>query len=84
MELLYQHRLETSAANFIIGPFGNTLNRDFICVQTLEGRLIFFEQESPSFKSFLPKILLPGPIVYLEKIDCFITIDSCWDLVAYK
>lgn len=84
LELLYEHNLERSAANFVVGPFGNIVNRDFICVQSLDGMLSFFEQETPSFRSFLPDILLPGPIAYLQKTDCFITVCSNWSVVAYK
>ncbi|RZC35649.1 PTHB1 [Asbolus verrucosus] len=50
LQLAYEHKLRRSAYNFLVGPFGGTQNRDFICVQSLDGLLTFFEQESFSYK----------------------------------
>lgn len=84
LNLLYEHRLRKSAANFVVGPFGGSQNRDFICVQSLDGLLSFFEQESQVTHVALPDFLLPGPISYAFKSDCVITTSSDWGIVAYK
>ncbi|KAJ8957787.1 hypothetical protein NQ314_006502 [Rhamnusium bicolor] len=84
LELLYEHSLRRSSANFVIGQFGGSQNRDFICVQSLDGMLSFFEQESFTFSCFVPDFLLPGPIAYVKKTDHFVTSSSSWCIVAYK
>ncbi|XP_018575245.1 protein PTHB1 [Anoplophora glabripennis] len=84
LEHLYEHSLRRSAANFTIGPFGGTQNRDFICVQSLDGMLNFFEQENVASCCFIPDFLLPGPIAYVSKTDDFVTSSSNWCIVSYK
>ncbi|CAG9853875.1 unnamed protein product [Phyllotreta striolata] len=83
-EQIYEHRLERSAANFTIGQFGGVRNRDFICVQTLDGTLEFFEQENRTFSCSLSNFLLPGPLVFVKKTDSFVTVDGNWSVVSYK
>ncbi|CAG9760692.1 unnamed protein product [Ceutorhynchus assimilis] len=84
LQLLYEHKLRRSAANFVVGPFGGSQNRDFICVQSLDGIFSFFEQESQVTHVALPDFLLPGPLDYIVKTDSFITVSSDWGIVTYK
>ncbi|CAH0555834.1 unnamed protein product [Brassicogethes aeneus] len=83
LHVLYEHHLKRSAANFVIGPFGGIGNRDFVCVQSLDGLLVFFEQESPSFSCFLPDFLLPSPMSFVFKTDSFVTCSSNWCVESY-
>ncbi|KAF5296664.1 hypothetical protein FQR65_LT10204 [Abscondita terminalis] len=84
LPIIYEHKLKRSAANFCIGPFGGVPTRDFICIQSLDGMLIFFEQESFAFCCFLPEFLLPGPLVYVQKSDSFVTVSSSWCLTSFR
>lgn len=84
LQLLYEHKLRRTAANFVVGPFGGSQNREFICVQSLDGMLTVFEQESFAFCTFLPDFLLPGPLAYLTCSDTFITASSDWQLSAFR
>ncbi|GJQ88840.1 hypothetical protein Trydic_g12720, partial [Trypoxylus dichotomus] len=84
LNLVYEHKLERSAANFIIGPFGGVQNRDFICIQSVDGVLTFFEQETFSFACTLPNFLLPFPIAYVKSFDVLVTLSSDWILKSYK
>lgn len=84
LQLLYEHKLRRSAYNFCLGPFGGTQNRDFISVQSLDGLLTFFEQESFAFCCFLPDFLLPGPLVFVSKVDSFVTSNSNWQITSFK
>ncbi|XP_019878207.2 protein PTHB1 [Aethina tumida] len=83
LHLLYEHNLRRSAANFVIGPFGGIQNRDFVCVQSLDGMMSFYEQENYSFSCFLPDFLLPAPFTYVPKTDSFITCSSNWFIESY-
>ena len=58
--------------------------KDFICVQSMDGTVSIFEQESFAFSRFLPGALLPGPIKYVPKLDSFITVSSAWQVECYK
>jgi Bardet-Biedl syndrome 9 protein len=84
LQLLYQHNLSRSAFSLTIGPFGRVKNRDFMCVQSIDGTLNLFEQESVSFSRFLPGFLLPGPIEYAKRTDSFVTISSSHQLESYR
>ena len=84
LQLLYQHNLSRSAYSLTIGPFGRVKNRDFMCVQSIDGTLNLFEQESFSFSRFLPGFLLPGPIEYAKRTDSFVTVSSSHQLESYR
>ena len=55
-----------------------------MCVQSMDGMLSFFEQESFAFGRFLPGFLLPGPLRYITKTDSFITVSSSRLVESYK
>lgn len=84
LSLMYEHKLKRSAANLVVGSFGGLINRDFICIQSLDGMLTFYEQECFGFCCFLPNFLIPGPLIYNKKIDCFITFSSTWHIECYR
>ncbi|XP_078198311.1 protein PTHB1 isoform X24 [Callithrix jacchus] len=58
--------------------------RDLICIQSIDGMLMVFEQESYAFGRFLPSFLLPGPLAYSSRTDSFITVSSCRQVESYK
>ncbi|XP_066261107.1 protein PTHB1 [Euwallacea similis] len=84
LQLLYEHKLRRSAHNFAIGPFGGSQQRDFICVQSLDGMLSFFEQESHVAYVALPDFLLPGPLCYVTKTDSFVIVNCDWNVATYR
>lgn len=84
LKIAYEHNLQRTAFNFCCGPFGAVKGKDFICVQSMDGTLSFFEQETFSFSRFLPGALLPGPIKYVPKLDSFVTVSSSWQVECYK
>eukprot|EP00419_Tripos_fusus_P062410 CAMPEP_0172920554 /NCGR_PEP_ID=MMETSP1075-20121228/204314_1 /TAXON_ID=2916 /ORGANISM="Ceratium fusus, Strain PA161109" /LENGTH=869 /DNA_ID=CAMNT_0013780599 /DNA_START=19 /DNA_END=2628 /DNA_ORIENTATION=+ len=81
----YEHHLTRPAFNFCFGPFGGTRDRDYICVQSLDGVLSFFEQDAFAFSRLLsPNFLVPGPICYMAKIDSFIICGNSMCIEAYR
>ena len=85
LEKQYEHPLMRLAYNFTYGPFGGTYGgKDFICVQSVDGQLSFFEQDAFVFSRFIQNFLLPGPIVYSPTIDCFIVSNSRMEVECYK
>ena len=84
MVLLYQHKLSRSAFSLTIGHFGGVINKDFMCVQSIDGAISIFEQESYSFSRFLPGFLLPNPIVYVERNDSLVTLSSSFEVESFR
>ncbi len=53
-------------------------------MQSLDGTLNVFEQDTFAFSRFLPGFLLPGPMVYVERTDSFVTMSSSYQLESYR
>ena len=68
-QVVYEHNIERPCFNMCMGTFGALHGRDSIAVQSIDGVLFVFEQESFSFKRQLPDFLVPGPIAYNPKTD---------------
>uniref|UniRef100_A0A8C6DXM5 Bardet-Biedl syndrome 9 n=1 Tax=Moschus moschiferus TaxID=68415 RepID=A0A8C6DXM5_MOSMO len=84
IKLMYEHNLQRTACNMTYGSFGGVKGRDLICIQSMDGMLMVFEQESYAFGRFLPGSLLPGPLAYSSRTDSFITVSSCHQVESYK
>uniref|UniRef100_A0A8C8ZX58 Bardet-Biedl syndrome 9 n=1 Tax=Prolemur simus TaxID=1328070 RepID=A0A8C8ZX58_PROSS len=84
IKLMYEHNLQRTACNMTYGSFGGVKGRDLICIQSVDGMLMVFEQESYAFGRFLPGSLLPGPLAYSSRTDSFITVSSCRQVESYK
>mmetsp|Transcript_41849 Transcript_41849/g.130258 ORF Transcript_41849/g.130258 Transcript_41849/m.130258 type:complete len:396 (-) Transcript_41849:64-1251(-) len=81
----YEHQLVRPAFNLCHGPFGQIRDRDYVCVQSLDGVLSFFEQDAFAFSRLLsPGFLVPGPLCYAPKIDSFIVCSSAMCIEAYR
>ncbi|KAJ8354262.1 hypothetical protein SKAU_G00218290, partial [Synaphobranchus kaupii] len=84
LRLVYEHNLQRTACNMTYGPFGGVTGHHFICIQSMDGMLMFFEQESYAFGRFLPGFLLPGPLCYCARTDTFLTVSSTRQVESYK
>ncbi|NXI62672.1 PTHB1 protein, partial [Anseranas semipalmata] len=84
IKLMYEHYLQRTACNMTYGPFGGVKGRDLVCIQSIDGMLMLFEQESYAFGRFLPGFLLPGPLTYNSRTDSFLTVSSCQQVESYK
>eukprot|EP00434_Breviolum_minutum_P020724 symbB.v1.2.018277.t1/scaffold1453.1/size117824/7 len=81
----YEHRLTRPAFNMCYGSFGGVRERDYLCIQSLDGVLSFFEQESFAFSRMLTSnFLVPGPICYVPKIDSFVICTNAMCIEAYR
>ncbi|XP_076837968.1 protein PTHB1 isoform X2 [Brachyhypopomus gauderio] len=84
LRLVYEHNLQRTACCMTFGPFGGVTGHHFICVQSMDGMLMFFEQESYAFGRFLPAFLMPGPLCYCARTDAFITVSSTRQVECYR
>ncbi|KAI4811641.1 hypothetical protein KUCAC02_014520, partial [Chaenocephalus aceratus] len=55
-----------------------------LCIQSMDGMLMFVEQDSYTFGRFLPGFLLPGPLAYSRRTDSFLTVSAARQLESYK
>lgn len=55
-------------------------DRDFICVQSFDGVLSVFEQEQFAFTRYLNNFLVPGPLCYIHRNDCFVTANAAMEV----
>eukprot|EP00656_Telonema_subtile_P016506 TRINITY_DN18721_c0_g1_i1.p1 TRINITY_DN18721_c0_g1~~TRINITY_DN18721_c0_g1_i1.p1 ORF type:complete len:821 (+),score=232.22 TRINITY_DN18721_c0_g1_i1:79-2541(+) len=81
---LYDHPLDRPSSNFCVGAFGSAHNKDYVCVQSMDGLLSFFEQEVRTFSILRSDFLLPGPIAYNPKTDSLITASAAREVQAYQ
>ncbi|XP_066263410.1 protein PTHB1-like [Branchiostoma lanceolatum] len=84
LNMMYEHNLQRTACNMAYGPFGGVKGKDFLCIQSMDGTLSIFEQESFAFSRFLPGFLLPGPLKYITRTDSFITVSALRQVESYK
>nr|XP_012151211.1 PREDICTED: protein PTHB1 isoform X1 [Megachile rotundata] len=84
LKIAYEHALPRFPACLTVGPFGGVRGRDFLCVQCLDGTLLFYEQEVFAFGQVLRNRLLPEPIVYVSRYDLFVVAGSSWFLECYR
>ncbi|XP_065213240.1 protein PTHB1 [Planococcus citri] len=84
LRVVYEHALQHSIHQLIVGSFGGVKGRDFICSCALDGTLTFFEQETLVHETRLPSFLLPNPIVYVPEFDSFVTFSADWCIESYR
>lgn len=84
LSLMYEHNLQYSSFSLVKGTFGGVKDREFVCVQSVDGALSFFEQGSFAFTRFLPEFLLPGPFAYVSKTDSFVTVNTAFHFESYR
>uniref|UniRef100_A0A674DQL6 Bardet-Biedl syndrome 9 n=1 Tax=Salmo trutta TaxID=8032 RepID=A0A674DQL6_SALTR len=84
LKRVYEHNLQRTACNMTYGTFGGVTDHHSLCIQSMDGMLMFFEQESYSFGRFLPGFLLPGPLCYCSRTDTFLTVSSARQVESYR
>ncbi|XP_043514636.1 protein PTHB1, partial [Frieseomelitta varia] len=84
LKIAYEHRLSRFPASLTVGPFGGVRGRDFLCVQCLDGTLLFYEQEVFAFVQATRNRLLAEPIVYVPRYDLFVAASSSWCLECHR
>ena len=85
LEIAYEHRFERNSFNMVFGSFGQgARGRDFVCVQSVDGVLSVFEQETKGVNCNIPNFLLPSALVYLSSCDSFITASYSQTISAFK
>ena len=87
----YTHRFHHHAYSMTYGPFGqaassasNPSSRDHLAVLTLDGQLLFFEQDTFAFSRYLPGFLFPGAFLYVRQLDSFLVATAANEVECYR
>lgn len=86
---IYHHDLgmdgkHFTAFNMIYGPFGGAHGKDLIMVQSMDGKLQFFDQSAEAFSRQIVDCLLPGCFLYLPRMDAFVTSNYANRVECYR
>ncbi|KAJ8725530.1 hypothetical protein PYW08_003713 [Mythimna loreyi] len=81
---IIKHSFTRKADSLTCGPFGNIKTRDFICIQSLDGSLSFFDQDSFLFMCVFNDVIIPSPVCYIASSDSFVICKSTWVLEIYS
>ncbi|KAK5921558.1 hypothetical protein CgunFtcFv8_018915 [Champsocephalus gunnari] len=84
LKMVYEHNLKRTVCNMTYGSFGGVTGHHSLCIQSMDGMLMFVEQDSYTFGRFLPGFLLPGPLAYSRRTDSFLTVSAARQLESYK
>ena len=64
--------LKRNAYNMCYGRFGHNKDRDLICVQSIDGMIMVFDNKTMTCCTSIGDFLLPSPITYHPITDSFI------------
>lgn len=86
---LYEHRLgihgeHFTAYNMLSGPFGGVHGKDMLMVQSMDGKLQVFDQTAEAFTCQMTDCLLPGHLLYLRRMDAFVTTNYANRIECYR
>ena len=86
---VYDHHLGMDGKHFtafgmIHGPFGGTSHKDLIMVQSMDGKLQFYDQSAEAFSRQIVDCLLPGCCLYLQRMDAFVTCNHANRVECYR
>jgi hypothetical protein len=66
-----------------VGKFGGS-EQEMFCIQSVDGFLSFFSQETEHMVVQLPDFYLPGPFVYSAKSDSIIISNTAFEIESYR
>ncbi|XP_021183522.3 protein PTHB1 [Helicoverpa armigera] len=81
---IIKHSFTRKADSLTCGPFGNIKTRDFICIQSLDGSLSFFDQDTFLFMCIFNDVIIPSPVSYIASSDSFVLCKSTWVIEIYS
>jgi len=59
-------------------------NRDLICIQSIDGMLMIYDQDKLVCMCQINDFILPGPLAYHPIIDCFVLQNSNLEIECYR
>lgn len=85
LDLCIEYKFAKTAFSFCKGSFGGVKGKEFLCVRHLDNLLSFFEQDGIAYECKLPgERNVPSILVYVPRIDCFVTVSFECELECYR
>lgn len=85
IQQICEYKFELSAFSICTGKFGQVKDKEFLCVVHLNGSLTFYEQEGISYQcNTSGSKSLPSIVLYNERTDSFISVNSSWEMECYR
>ncbi len=79
----YDHKLNRNAFNFCLGRIGDR-NYDIIFVQSVDGVISIYEQDSLVNMIALSEVIIPGPINFLTRKESFLISNTNYEIECYS
>lgn len=79
----YEHKLVRNGYNFCLGRIGEK-NYDVIFVQSIDGVVSIYEQDSLVNSVSISEIIFPGPIGFLSRKDYFLISNTAYEVECYS
>lgn len=79
----YEHKLNRNAFNFCLGRIGDR-NYDIIFVQSVDGAISIYEQDSLVNMIALSEVIIPGPINFLTRKECLLISNTNYEIECYS
>ena len=79
----FEHRLVRNGYNLCLGKIGGK-NYHCIFVQSIDGCISIYEQESLVNSIVISEIYLPGSISFLPKKDCLLVSNTSYEIECYS
>ncbi len=79
----YEHKLNRNAYNFCLGRIGDR-NYDIIFVQSVDGAISIYEQDSLVNMIGMSEVIIPGPINFLTRKESFIISNTNYEIECYS
>ena len=83
LKLQVEFNLPRTSYNMIVAVMG-LLDKATIGVQSMDGQLSLYSFNGVLFTSFIPDVLLPGPLTHLQFMDIIVTVNSTGRMDAFR
>lgn len=83
LKLCYDHKLKRNGHNFTRGRLGEK-NYDLVFVQSIDGAISIYEQDSLINSISFSEVFFPGSIAFLSKTDSFIISNTSYEIECYN
>lgn len=83
VKMCYEHKLVRNGFNFCLGRIGEK-NYDMVFVQSIDGVISIYEQDSLVNSISISEIIFPGPIAVLSRKDYFLISNTAYEVECYS
>jgi Bardet-Biedl syndrome 9 protein len=83
VKLCFEHKLKRNGSSFCTGRIGER-NYDLLFVQSIDGAISIFEQDTEINTIIMSELVFPGPMSFFPKKELLIFTNTAYELEAYN